>query len=35
MRQGDDTRVKLKVLVQRTGALCFGIAADVKCDLSL
>ena len=34
-RQGDDTRVKLKVLVQRTGVLCFGIAADVKCDLSL
>ncbi|KAM7383890.1 hypothetical protein PAMA_011313 [Pampus argenteus] len=34
-RQGDDTRVKLKVLVQRTDALCFGIAADVKCDLSV
>lgn len=34
-KQGDDTRVKLKVLVQRTGALWFGIAADVKCDLSV
>lgn len=34
-KPGDDTRVKLKVLVQRTGALWFGIAADVKCDLSV
>lgn len=33
--QGDDTRVKLKVLVQRTSALWFGIAADVKCDTSV
>lgn len=33
--QGDDTRVKLKVLVQRTGALWLGIAVDVKCDLSV
>lgn len=34
-KQGDDTRVKLKVLVQRIGAACFGIATDVKCDLSV
>lgn len=34
-KQGDDTRVKLKVSVQRTGALWFGIAADVKCDVSV
>lgn len=33
--QGDDTGVKLKVLVQRAGALWFGIADDVKCDLSV
>lgn len=31
--QGDDTRLKLKMSDQRTGALWFGIAADVKCDL--
>lgn len=38
MRRGnqcDDTRVKLNVLVQRSAALWFGIAADVKCDLSV
>lgn len=34
-KQGDDTRVKLKVLVQGPGSLWFGIAADVKCDLSV
>lgn len=33
--QGDDTRVKLEVLLRSTGALWFGIAADVKCDLSV
>lgn len=33
--RGDDTRVKQKVPDPRTGALWFGIAADVKCDLTV
>lgn len=32
--QGDDTRMKLKVLWQRTGALWFGVVAD-ECDRSV
>lgn len=33
--RGDDTGVKQKVPDPRTGALWFGIAADVKCDLTV
>lgn len=33
--QGDDTAVKLEVSVQGAGAVRFGMAADVNCDLSV
>lgn len=33
--QGDDTAVKLEVSVQGAGAVWFGMAADVNCDLSV
>lgn len=33
--QGDDTTVKLEMSVQGAGALRFGMAADVNCDLSV
>ena len=34
-KQGDDTRMKLKVLWWRTGALWFEVAADMKRNLSV
>lgn len=33
-KQGDDTRMKLKVLWWRIGTMFLGIAAVMKCDLS-